>query len=162
MLRVWPGRRSSRTGQPAAPTVLHLLPGVTGFLEPKAPSVGGLRLTGRLQDFLRLPPVFTGGVLRLTGGGCRLPEPLSVRANRRFDRAGVPTVSEPILIDNYLCFKQHQPNPPRSPDAPTRWGRWPPRRAQHQEGRSARVRRAWHGGDLAHRGRGLPRLHHHR
>jgi fumarate hydratase class I len=34
-----------------------------------------------------------------------------------------------------------------------------PRRALHQEGRGAGISRARHGGDLADRGRGLPRLH---
>ena len=37
-----------------------------------------------------------------------------------------------------------------------------PRRRLHQEGRGARISRARHGGDLAHRGRGFPRLHRHR
>ncbi|MGY4287468.1 fumarate hydratase class I [Bradyrhizobium sp. LM2.7] len=37
-----------------------------------------------------------------------------------------------------------------------------PRRALHQEGRGARISRARHGSDLAHRGRRFPRLHHHR
>ena len=32
----------------------------------------------------------------------------------------------------------------------------------HQQGRGARISRTRHGGDLAHRGRGFPRLHRHR
>ena len=37
-----------------------------------------------------------------------------------------------------------------------------PRRALHQEGRDRGISRARHGSDLAHRGRGFPRLHRHR
>ena len=37
-----------------------------------------------------------------------------------------------------------------------------PRRILHQESRGAGISRARHGGDLAHRGRGLPGLHRHR
>ena len=36
----------------ASPTVLHLLPGVTGFLEPKAPSRSLLRLPGHVAGGL--------------------------------------------------------------------------------------------------------------
>ena len=70
----------------ASPTVLHLLPGVTGFLEPKAPS----------RSLLRLPGHVAGGEgVALRRGWLRVArDPICPR----FDRGGVQGSPRPSSL----------------------------------------------------------------
>ena len=60
----------------------------------------------------------------------KFPDSDSIRRREKaLDSGGIWEEETELAYQNALCFKQHRPTRPRSPDAPTRRGRWPsPRR----------------------------------